>query len=208
MIRLPPGRVPARRPAVRKGRQMMFPRRLALLVVLLAGLLGAGTANAAAPAHNDVDAEFAAMMIPHHYQAILMSQLAPERASDPALKSLADRIRTEQGLEIKMLQGWQGRNALPVTDAPTAYEEMLGMPEMIEHMGMATREEMEQLATLSGPDFDRMFLDLMIPHHEGAVGMLQHVILHGSDQDLNQMAQDMMSGQKAQLAIMREMQSA
>ncbi|WP_170210188.1 DUF305 domain-containing protein [Saccharopolyspora antimicrobica] len=187
---------------------MMFPRRLALLVVLLAGLLGAGTANADTRAYNDVDTEFAAMMVPHHYQAILMSQLAPDRASDPALKSLADRIRTEQGLEIKMLQGWQGRNGLPVTDAPTAYEEMLGMPEMIEHMGMATREEMEQLATLSGPDFDRMFLDLMIPHHEGAVGMLQHVILHGSDQDLNQMAQDMMSGQKAQLAIMREMQSA
>ncbi|MDA3646305.1 DUF305 domain-containing protein [Saccharopolyspora indica] len=186
---------------------MMFPRRLALLVVLLAGLLGAGTASAAAQARNDVDVEFTAMMIPHHYQAILMSELAPDRAAEPALKSLADRIRTEQGLEIKMLQGWQGRNALPVTDAPTAYEEMLGMPEMIEHMGMATREEMAQLATLSGPDFDRMFLDLMIPHHEGAVRMLQDVILRGSDQDLNQMAQDMMSGQKAQLAIMREMQS-
>ncbi|KAA5837216.1 DUF305 domain-containing protein [Saccharopolyspora hirsuta] len=205
MIRLPPG-LRARRPAVRKGRQMMFARKLALLVVLLAGLLGAGTA--VAQTADDVDAEFTAMMIPHHYQAILMSELAPDRASDPALKSLSDRIRTEQGLEIKMLQGWQGRNGLPVTDAPTAYEEMLGMPEMIEHMGMATREEMDQLATLSGPAFDRMYLDLMIPHHEGAVHMLQDVILHGSDQDLNQMAQDMMSTQKAQLAIMRDMQSS
>ncbi|MER7010837.1 DUF305 domain-containing protein [Saccharopolyspora sp. NPDC000359] len=184
---------------------MMFARKLALLVVLLAGLFGAGTA--VAQSADDVDAEFTAMMIPHHYQAILMSELAPDRAADPALKSLADRIHTEQGLEIKMMQGWQGRNALPVTDAPAAYEHMLGMPEMIEHMGMATREEMEQLATLSGPDFDRMYLDLMIPHHEGAVRMLQDVILHGSDQELNQMAQDMMSSQKAQLAIMRDMQS-
>ena len=182
-------------------------RKLALLVaLLLAGLFGAGTA--VAQTSDDGDAEFAAMMVPHHYQAILMSELAPDRASDPELQSLADRIRTEQGLEIKMLQGWQGRNGLPVTDAPAAYEELLGMPEMIEQMGMATREEMDQLATLSGPDFDRTYLDLMIPHHEGAVRMLQDVILHGSDQELNQMAQDMMSSQKAQLAIMQELQQS
>ncbi|GAA2357562.1 DUF305 domain-containing protein [Saccharopolyspora halophila] len=186
----------------------MFLRKLSLLVVLLAGLLGAGTASAAAQTYNDVDAEFTRMMIPHHYQAILMSELAPDRAADPELKSLADRIHTEQGLEIRMMQGWQGRNGLPVTDPEAAYQDLLAKPEMLEQMGMATAAEMDRLATLSGAEFDRMFLDLMIPHHDGAVVMLRDVILNGSDQELNQMAQDMMSTQKAQLAIMRDMRES
>lgn len=186
----------------------MFLRKLSLMVVLLAGLLGAGGASAAAQTYNDVDAEFTRMMIPHHYQAILMSELAPDRAADPELKSLADRIHTEQDLEIRMMQGWQGRNGLPVTDPETAYQDVLTKPDVVERMGMATAEEMDRLATLSGAEFDRMFLDLMIPHHDGAVAMLQDVILNGSDQELNQMAQDMMSTQKAQLAIMRDMRES
>ncbi|MFC7343072.1 DUF305 domain-containing protein [Saccharopolyspora griseoalba] len=183
----------------------MFLRKLSLLVVLLVGLLGAGTASAATQNYNDVDAEFTRMMIPHHYQAIVMSELAPDRAADPELKSLADRIRTEQRLEIQMMQGWQGRNGLPVTDPETAYQELLANPDMLEQMGMATKEEMDRLASLSGADFDRFYLDLMIPHHDGAVRMLRHVILNGSDHELNQMAQDMMSTQKAQLEIMHDM---
>ena len=183
----------------------MFLRKLSLLVVLLAGLLGAGTASAATQSYNDVDAEFTRMMIPHHYQAIVMSELAPDRAADPELKSLADRILTEQGLEIQMMRGWQGRNGLPVTDPETAYQDLLTKPDMLEQMGMATKEEMDRLASLSGADFDRLYLDLMIPHHDGAVIMLRDVILNGSDQQLNQMAQDMMSTQMAQIAIMDEM---
>ncbi|MCP2256035.1 Uncharacterized conserved protein, DUF305 family [Prauserella aidingensis] len=183
-------------------------RTLSLLVVLLAGMLGAGTASAAASTYNEVDAEFTRMMIPHHQQAILMSELAPERAADTELAALADRIHVEQGLEIWMMQGWQGRNGLPVTDPEAAYQDVLDNPDMVERMGMATREEMDRLATLSGAEFDRMFLDLMIPHHDGAVDMLRDVILNGSDQELNQMAQDMMSTQKAQLATMRDMRDS
>ncbi|NYH80001.1 uncharacterized protein (DUF305 family) [Actinopolyspora biskrensis] len=187
----------------------MFLRKLSLLVVLLAGLLGAtGTASAGTQAYNDVDAEFTRMMIPHHYQAIVMSELAPDRAADPELKSLAERIGTEQDLEILMMRGWQGRNGLPVTDPETAYQDLLTKPDVLERMGMATREEMDRLATLSGAEFDRTFLDLMIPHHDGAVAMLRDVILNGSDQELNQMSQDMMSTQKAQLAIMRDMRES
>ncbi|MBB3053052.1 uncharacterized protein (DUF305 family) [Prauserella isguenensis] len=183
-------------------------RKLSLLMVLVAGLLGAGTASAATSGYNDVDAEFTRMMIPHHHQAIVMSELAPDRAADAELTALADRIRIEQGLEIRMMQGWQGRNGLPVTAPETAYQDVLDNPDMVERMGMATREEMDRLATLSGSEFDRMFLDLMIPHHDGAVEMLRDVILDGSDQELNQMAQDMMSTQKAQLAIMRDMRES
>ncbi|NHD18018.1 MULTISPECIES: DUF305 domain-containing protein [unclassified Actinopolyspora] len=186
----------------------MFLRRLPLLVVLLAGLLGAGTASAATQAHNDTDAEFTRMMIPHHYQAIVMSELAPDRAADSRVKSLAERIRTEQDLDILMMRGWQGRNGLPMTDPETAYQDLLDQPDVLERMGMATEEEMDQLATLSGAEFDRMFLDLMIPHHDGAVVMLRDVILNGSDRELSQLAQDMMSTQKAQLATMHDMRES
>ncbi|SDR20453.1 DUF305 domain-containing protein [Actinopolyspora saharensis] len=186
----------------------MFLRRLPLLVVLLAGLLGAGTASAATQAHNDTDAEFTRMMIPHHYQAIVMSELAPDRAADSRVKSLAERIRTEQDLDILMMRGWQGRNGLPMTDPETAYQDLLDQPDVLERMGMATEEEMDRLATLSGAEFDRMFLDLMIPHHDGAVVMLRDVILNGSDRELSQLAQDMMSTQKAQLATMHDMRES
>src|SRR5690606_3491348 len=63
---------------------------------------------------NAADRQFVRHMIPHHYQAILMSRLAPQRAADPRLKSLAERIRVEQGVEIDSMRGWQSREGLPV----------------------------------------------------------------------------------------------
>jgi uncharacterized protein (DUF305 family) len=185
---------------------MIF-RRLSAVAVLVVGLIGVTSASAgAAPAaaYNDADVMFTGMMIPHHYQALVLSELVPDRSSDTRVESIASRIHLEQGLEIGTMRGWQGSNGLPKTDPVTSYEEMLADPEMVEMMGMASPEELAELETLSGNDFDVLFLNLMITHHEGAVRMLRDVLLNGQNLDLQQQAQDMMSTQRAQIAIMQD----
>lgn len=157
---------------------------------------------------NDADAEFVAMMIPHHFQATVMSELAADRSSSDALLAFSDRIGVEQTVEIGMMQNWQTWNDLEVTDAEMGYEMMLGMPMMLEQMGMATPAELDDLAASSGTDFDRLFLELMIEHHEGALPMFENVILNGSDTTLEYWANDMMSGQTLQLSFMEEMLAA
>ncbi len=157
------------------------------------------------PELDPVDSEFVAMMIPHHHQATLMGQLASTRAGSEEVRLFAERIEVEQGVEIGMMQNWQIWNGLEMTDAETAYEMMLGMPMMMEQMGMASPEEMAALSAASGPAFDRMYLELMITHHEGAVDMLVGVITNGSDLILQQWATDMLNAQTVQIEQMNAM---
>ncbi len=89
-------------------------------------------------APNTADVEFVRMMIPHHYQALVMTRLVPERSADEDVRALAERINVEQSVEIDAMQGWQERNGLEVTDAQQSYERLLGQPARLEEMGMAT----------------------------------------------------------------------
>jgi len=155
--------------------------------------------------YNDVDADFVDMMIPHHFQATLMSELAPDRSADDELLALADRIDVEQELEIGMMQNWQTWNDVDVTDAEAGYQMMLGMPMMLEQMGMATAAEMDDLADAVGTDFDRLYLELMIDHHNGALAMLENVIINGSDTTLGFWANDMLTAQAVQVFQMEQM---
>lgn len=188
----------------------MILRRLSVVALLVAGLLGvvtssAGATSATSATYNDADVEFTGMMIPHHFQALVLTELVPDRSSDTQVESLASRIHLEQGLEIGTMRGWQGSNGLPKTDPEASYEEMLADPEMVEMMGMASPEELAELETLSGNEFDVLFLNLMITHHEGAIRMLRDVLLYGQDLNLQQQALDMMSTQQVQIAIMQDM---
>lgn len=155
-------------------------------------------------AANTADIEFVAMMIPHHYQAVVMGDLVPASADEDVSK-LAERIAAEQTVEISTMQGWQAWNGLPVTDAQQAYEDLLEQPEMLEQMGMATEAEMDQLSAAEGTTFDVMFLELMIPHHEGAMDMAVDVITHGSDPFVQQMATDILTTQDLQIQQMEAM---
>ena len=119
-----------------------------------------------------VDVRFMTDMIPHHHQAIEMSALVAERTNRPDIVDLSGRIDASQGDEIKFMQDWLRERGEPVPD-PTAHHLMHTSHEMA---GMATPEQMAELATLKGTDFDRMFLKLMIPHHEGAVKMVEELL--------------------------------
>ena len=164
------------------------------------------TATPTPPPVNPADAEFVSMMIPHHYQAILMSQLAPGRSTDPNLLALASQIEAEQNLEIMIMQGWQTSNGLEVTDPAMAYHHLImNHPEHAAEMGMATPAELAALSAAQGNEFDILYLQLMIRHHQGALDMIEHVLIHGSDPLLAEWATDMLVTQQTQIFWMQAM---
>lgn len=113
---------------------------------------------------------FAQMMIPHHQQAIDMSDLAPARSSNKDVLGLAEQIKAAQAPEIAQMKTW-------LTDAgldPNATHDM-GMG------GMLSDDELAALAGAKGTTFDRLYLTGMIGHHRGAIQMAQMIL--GSDND-------------------------
>jgi len=122
--------------------------------------------------HSKADAQFMKDMIPHHNQAVQMSALVADRTNRPELVDVAGRIDVSQADEIEFMQRWLRERGEDVPD-PTAHE---GMHMSHDMAGMATPEQMAELAASTGTDFDRLFLQLMIPHHEGALTMVKELM--------------------------------
>ncbi|WP_258906801.1 DUF305 domain-containing protein [Actinokineospora sp. UTMC 2448] len=148
---------------------------------------------------NDEDVSYVRNMIIHHQQAVEMSALAPERAADERVRGLASRIHDVQGPEIGMMNRWLTGHDLPAVN-PTEAHAHADMP------GMATAEELAALTAARGPEFDRLFLELMIRHHEGAIEMARAVQVSGVDVRVQEMADDVIAEQADEIRRMREMQ--
>jgi uncharacterized protein (DUF305 family) len=145
--------------------------------------------------HNDADVAFAQMMIPHHEQAVTMAGYALDRASDPAVRALAEQIAGAQGPEISTMTGWlDGWGASTMSDHSGH-----AMP------GMMSDAAMERLSGLSGKDFDRMFLRMMVAHHQGALVMAESALIAGSDPEVERLAQEIIDAQQAEIEQMRQM---
>ena len=147
------------------------------------------------------DVTFMQDMIPHHNQAVQMSALVADRTNRPELVDVAGRIDASQIDEIDFMQQWLAERGEAVPD-PTAHEAMHTDHKMA---GMATPEQMAELARLAGTDFDRQFLTLMIAHHEGAVAMVEDLLEQpGSAYDpvLFQFTDDVTNDQSAEIERM------
>ena len=148
----------------------------AALGVLLAGCGGSHDMGMASPSSTTgasaADAMFAQMMIPHHQQAVEMSTLAETRASSPKIKALAAEIKEAQQPEIDQMTAWLEEWGIPVMPMDEAMSEHGGHG----MSGMLTDDQMQQLADASGPEFDRLFAEFMILHHEGAIDMAEDVV--------------------------------
>jgi uncharacterized protein (DUF305 family) len=118
------------------------------------------------------DVQFMQDMIPHHNQAVQMSALVPDRTNLPELRDVAGRIDASQQDEIEFMQQWLRERGEAVPE-PTAHSAMHTSHDMA---GMASPEDMARLAELEGTEFDRLFLTLMIKHHEGAVKMVEDLL--------------------------------
>ena len=141
---------------------------------------------------NEADRKYVAMMIGHHEQALAMTRFAPERAENATVKGLADRIRFSQEPEIGAMKQWQRTNG-----EIGAHQDHGAMP------GMATQEQLNALGAARGKDFDRMFLELMIKHHEGAVQMATEVLGAGTNVQVEEMANDVVATQSDEINRMR-----
>ncbi|KWV93933.1 DUF305 domain-containing protein [Erythrobacter sp. AP23] len=118
------------------------------------------------------DVTFMQDMIVHHQQAVDMAALVEGRSNNPDLTAIAGRIDASQADEIQFMRDWLTERGQPV-----AMQHHAGMDHAAHHakMGMATPAQMAELASLEGTDFDRLFLQLMVRHHEGAIEMVEEL---------------------------------
>lgn len=150
------------------------------------------------------DVTFMQDMIPHHNQAVQMAALVAERTNSQELISIAGRIDASQEDEIKFMSDWLAARSERVPEA-TAHHAMHMSHDMA---GMASPEDMARLAASSATDFDRLFLELMIEHHKGAVTMVQDLLSRpGSAYDpvLFQFVNDIVNDQEAEIARMTDL---
>ncbi|MEV6951261.1 DUF305 domain-containing protein [Streptomyces sp. NPDC051183] len=180
------------------------------------GAGGSGTSSRAPGLHSP-DAGFARDMAVHHQQAVEMSFIVRDRTGDEAVRSLAYDIANTQANQRGMLLGWLDLWGLPkvVADEPpmswmgtggehsahSAHEAKPGalMP------GMATKEELAQLGTLSGRDAEVLYLQLMTDHHKGGVTMAQGCATQCETPTERALAQGMVAAQESELTLMADM---
>ncbi len=171
----------------------------------------------AANRYSDDDVRFMQQMIWHHHQAVQMAALVEGRSSTEALVEIAGRIDASQADEIAFMQGWlreRGETAPdPMADPHAMHAGVSGGHGGAMHgemAGMASPEQMARLADADGMDFDALFLELMIAHHEGAVEMVAHLLdQRGSayDPTLFDFANDVRSEQQAEIRRMNALLS-
>ena len=146
------------------------------------------------------DIQFLRGMIPHHSQAKEMSALAEDRTNNTTVLAVAARITLSQDDEISMMQGWLVDQGL---DPPA--EDVHHQPGFERMKGMLSDEQMEELAASTGPQFDRLYLEYMIDHHQGALDMVEMLLdQRGSVQDplLYEFTSDVTSDQTSEIERM------
>jgi uncharacterized protein (DUF305 family) len=150
-------------------------------------------------AHDDADVTFASRMIPHHEQAIEMSDVLLAKGSvDPEVTALAQRIKDAQGPEVARMSGWlAGWGADPT---PSSKGGMEGMGD-----GMMNPSDLDALRNATGDRAAHLFLTGMVKHHRGAVAMAQTELASGQDADAKQLAQDIITTQQAEIAEMNRL---
>ena len=138
------------------------------------------------------DQNFAEMMIPHHQQAIEMSDLALQKSENDEVIALAQQIKAAQDPEIVEMKSWPGVN-------PEAH-----MGHSMD--GMLSDDEMNELRETAGAQFDRLFLQGMIKHHQGAIEMADEV-RNSANTVVSKLAQSIISAQEEEIRVMEELLS-
>ena len=146
---------------------------------------------------NNADVMFAQMMIPHHQQAIEMSDIAldPNTGASAAIIALATQIKGAQDPEISQM-----KNLLTTWGMPT---EMGSMDHSSMMDGMLSLEEMATLGQLKGAEFDKAWAKGMIAHHEGAIAMANDVLANGKNSEILALANAVVSGQSTEIETLK-----
>lgn len=177
---------------------------------------GVSATSVAAAPHNQADVMFAQHMIPHHEQAIEMSDVVLAKDGiDPRVIDLANQIKAAQGPEIDRMQGWltQWGQAMPTSTSgmmPSDQSATQSMPSMempgdsgMGMNGMMSDEDMTALQNAQGVDASRLYLTQMIAHHQGAIAMAQTEIEAGQYPDTIAMARTIADTQQQEITTMQ-----
>jgi len=153
--------------------------------------------------YTEADVRFMQGMIAHHAQAIYMSRMAAPHDASPRLIKFAGKIDQSQRAEIKLMQDWLNSNRQFATDTSSWRHMTMA--------GMLTADQLAKLDAAKGADFDRLFLEYMIQHHEGALKMVSDLFatpMAGQEVDVSVFANDVVTVQTAEIGVMRKMLNA
>jgi uncharacterized protein (DUF305 family) len=175
----------------------MFKKTLLLLAVVSLPFF---TQSATASSHSSTlknlgmnEIMFAQGMIPHHQQAMDMSNMALKNGASPEVKKLAKAIIAAQGKEISQLKYW-----LTATKSSMTMGHDMGMS------GMLSKSDLIALKKLKGAKFDSAFLQAMIAHHEGALDMVS-LLDRTKNSEAKKIAIDIRTGQSAEISVMKKL---
>ena len=166
---------------------LLLPLLLAATAVAISACGGDEESGASASA-NGVDRAFVAEMVPHHESAVEMAKMAQEKAQHPEIKKLADAIVEAQNAEIETMNGLAKK-----MDDEGVKKGDLGME--MDDMGMGGDMAMLEEAK----PFDREFIDMMIPHHQGAIRMAHMQLDKGKDPETKKLAQAIVDAQTKEI---------
>ncbi len=154
------------------------------------------SAGADSAAHNDADVMFAQMMIPHHTQAVEMSDiLLAKQGVDPRVVQLATEIKAAQAPEIAQMQGWLTSWGSPAM-APMNHDSM---------QGMVSAQDIDTLRSAPGPAAAKLYVTQMIAHHEGAIAMAQDEIAKGQYAPAVELSHAIVETQQREIDSMKSM---
>ena len=156
--------------------------------------------------HSEADVRFMRGMIPHHGQALDMTALVPTRATTNGFRSMALRMQISQRDEIRLMERWLTEREEDIPP-PNAHRMMMA-GDMALMPGMLSAGQMEQLTSATGQEFERLFLEFMIMHHEGALTMVQTLFNSsgaGQESLIFKFATDVDADQTIEILRMRRM---
>lgn len=154
---------------------------------------------------NDADVEFATDMIQHHAQALSMVDLTLGGQLDAEVQQLAEDIREAQGPEIEQMTDWLSDWDQPIPETVRDHANAHGDGDMemdTDMPGMMSADQMAELEAAEGAEFEQMFLEMMIEHHEGAIEMAQAEQSEGHHADAIELAKNIESAQQDEIATM------
>ena len=201
------------------------PRRCARALLVLVGITACSSATQqpiaspaapaaasarSAPPRSEADVQFMSGMIPHHAQAVVIAGWAATHGARSDIRILSERIVVGQKDEIALMQYWlrEHGEAVPAADATHMSMKMNGMQHDMLMPGMLNDAQLAQLDKARDADFDRLFLQSMIGHHEGAITMVDELLgstRAGQDDVVYRMASDVYADQTTEIERMKKM---
>jgi uncharacterized protein (DUF305 family) len=155
------------------------------------------TGTPAAGPHNAADVEFAAGMVPHHQQAVVMADMAVRHGGTDDFVKLAKAVKAAQQPEIEQMSGWLTGWGTPVPDA-SGHTGHSGA-------GMMSQKDLHDLDAMVGSGFEGMWLTLMVKHHEGALDLARGELARGQNAEAKKLAHSVVTSQTAEIATMKKM---